>query len=352
MEKSAKEHIIYFDVIRVVACFFVIVVHVSANQLTALNPKSFDFQVSQFMNTLSLTAPAVFLMLSGALFLNPDLMNVSIKQLWGKHILRMAISYVFWSYLYTFIIWLPYYSFSLETVKAFALEFFYGVPMYHMWFIPAIISIYMVLPLLKPAFADKRRCKYFLILFFVIQILIPTILKFDFPHKNLMKIAYSRIPFLLCIGYVGYFVLGYYLSVEKISKKMRIVTYASGILGLLAAAGINGYFSVRQNASVLPLDDIFSLNGFLFASAVFVAFRHVPWKTSKYTKYVSKLSKLTFGIYLLHPIIMDFFFHKCPFLLKLPAIVWIPAIAAATFLLCTVIAWILSKIPIVNKYLM
>ena len=352
METSDKEHIIYLDILRVIACLLVILVHVSAKQLDAFSPKSFDYQISQFFNTFSIASPAIFFMLSGALFLNPASKDISIKKLWGRYILRMVVSYVFWSCLYTFIIWLPYYTFSAETVKAFILEFFKGVPMYHLWFIPAIISIYMVLPFLKPAFADTHRCRYYLGLFMVIQIFLPTLLKFDLPHGDLIQSLYMRTPYLLCIGYVGYFVLGYFLSVEKISRKTRMIIYAAGILALAAAVGVDGYLSVRQNNAVLLFNDLFALNSFLVVSAMFVAFRHIPWKKNRFTKAVTKLSKLTFGIYLLHPFIMQMLFGHCPFLLKLPAIVWIPTTTVAIFLCSTVVIWVISKIPIANKYFM
>lgn len=352
METSDKEHIIYLDILRVIACFMVIVVHVSANQLHAFQTKSFDYQVSQFFNTFSIASPAIFFMLSGALFLNPASKDIPIKKLWGRYILRMVVSYVFWSCLFTFIAWLPYYTFSAATVKAYILEFFLGVPMYHLWFIPTIVSIYMVLPFLKPAFADTHRCRYYLALFLVIQIFIPTLLKFNLPHGDLIQSLYTRIPFLLCMGHVGYFVLGYYLSVEKISRKKRMIIYAAGILSLAAAVGIDGYLSARQNNAVLLFNELFALNSFLAATAMFVAFRYIPWKKNRFTKAVAKLSKLTFGIYLIHPFFLQILFEHCTFLLKLPAIVWIPTTAVAAFLCSTVVIWILSKIPIVNKYLM
>ena len=235
-----KEHIIYLDVIRVVACFLVIVGHVSANYMDICPITSVDFQASAVYNTVSISAPAIFFMLSGALFLNPKSKDIPAKKLWSRYILRMIISYVFWSFLFTFIIWLPYYKWTLETVKLYVKEVLLGVPMYHMWFIPAIIAIYMILPLLKPAFADKSRCRYFLMLFLVIQIVVPTILKFDVPNRNILQNLYSRIPYVMCTGYLGYFVLGYYLSIEDFSKKSRHVIYALGSLGTAAACVING----------------------------------------------------------------------------------------------------------------
>lgn len=350
MKTSDKERIIYIDFIRILACLLVIGVHVSGSQLYVYSPKSFDYQVSQSVDTFCIAAPALFFMISGALFLNPDSKDISIKKLWGRYILRMAVSYFFWAFFYIFIFGLSNFTFSFETVKAYIREFFNGV-IFHLWFIPAIIAIYMVLPFLKPAFADKKRCRYYLLLFMVIQIIIPTVLKFDIPHVNLMWVLYSRIPYLLCISNVGYFVLGYFLSAEDFNRKSRTVIYALAILSFIAAVGIDGYLSVRQNSVVMLFNDLFALNSFLIASAVFVAFRYIPWKTNKITKAASKLSRLTFGIYLIHPLFMYRIFDYCAFLLKLPAILWIPVIAAATFLCGAIFTWIISKIPVANKYL-
>lgn len=351
MNAQEKKRTLYLDILRIAACFFVIVVHVSSNQLSILPPQSMDYQVSNFFNTLSITAPAIFIMISGSIFLSPAYRNIPLKKLWGKYILRMVIAYIFWCCLYTLIFWIPYYSFSLETVKLYLLEVTTSRPIYHMWYVPMIISIYIVLPLLGPAFENKARCKYFLVLYIVIQLIIPTILKFTFPHKAVLQGIYSKIPFLLCVGHVGYFVLGHYLNTEDFGKRARRVIYALGILGLVTAVGIDASLSISQNTSVLFLDDIFSINIFLFAAAVFVAFRYIPWKAGRFSNFISGLSRLTFGIYLVHVLVMNQIFKSCAFLCELPAIIWIPAIAAITFLVSTAIIWIISRIPILNKYI-
>ena len=99
------------------------------------------------------------------------------------------------------------------------------------------------------------------------------------------------------------------------------------------------------------LSDLFALNSALLAAAVYVAFRYVPWKEGRFTAFVTKLSRLTFGIYLIHPLCLSKLLEKSPFLLQMPAVLGILLTALIIFCLCAVIIWILSKIPIVNKYL-
>ena len=155
----------------------------------------------------------------------------------------------------------------------------------------------------------------------------------------------------MCIGYLGYFVLGYYLSAEDFSKRFRYIIYAISIWGSVTAFVVNGCISVSQNTKKLVLSDLFDLNSALFASAVYVAFRYIPWKMDMYVTFVVRISRLTFGIYLIHPLCLSQLLKWCPFFDQLPAAFGIPLIAAIVFSFCAVIIWCLSRIPFVNKYL-
>lgn len=342
----------YFDVIRIAACFLVIVVHVSAAPTTDCPVASFDYRVGAAYNTLSIAAPALFFMLSGALFLNPGSKKVTVKQLWGKYILRLVIAYVVWSNLFTIIICSPYYSLSWDTVLVYAKAFFISPPMYHLWFLPAMIAIYMVLPLLQAAFAEKRNCQYFLLLFLAVQVILPTIQKLEIPYVDTaLNQLYTRVPFVLCMGYVGYFVLGYYLSVEDFTGRMRKILYGLGAGGFAAAVGIEEYLSVRRNLQTPVFSDLFSLNTLFLACAVFVGARYAPWKMDKAARPLEKLSRLTFGIYLVHPLFVDLLAAKCAFLKHINMVIRIPLSAAFIFLCSAAVSWCLSKLPVVRKYL-
>lgn len=347
-----NERIIYFDIIRVLACFFVIIGHVSAYLLSIHPVESFEFQVNSVYNTIAISSPAVFLMLSGAIFLNPQSKDIPIRKLWGKYILRMVVAYVFWSYLFTFLIWLPHYTWSsLETIILYIREFFTSGPMYHMWFIHVIISIYIILPVLKPAFAEKGRCRYFLLLFLIIQIIPATVFKFNFPHQNVVENLYNRIPYIMCVGHLGYFVLGYYLSVENFNRRSRIIIYILTVSSTVIASIINGYVAVIEDTIYLPMSDLFVLSSFLIASSTFIAIRYIPWKTGRFTSCVSKLSKLTFGIYIIHPVLLGRVWEHFSFLTRIPSILGVPVIAALVFLCGAAIIWCISKIPFLNKYI-
>lgn len=349
MEKEQKERIVYLDILRIVACIFVIGVHVSANQINDTDTRSFDWQVMNLLNAVSITAPAVFIMLSGAIFLDPDF-EIPMKKLYGRHILRMAAAYAFWCCLYTLIPIVRYYDFSLETVKTFFLSVLTGTPMYHMWYVPMMIALYIIVPLLRPMAEKKNLCRYYLLLYMIVQLIIPTILKFSVPYKRIFESLYGKIPYILITGYTGYFILGRYLSKEELDRRKRYALYIAGLLAIAVSVGIDGVLAFRYKIPVLTMNDIFTINHFLFAAGVFVAFRYFPWKI-RHKRIVAGLSKLTFGIYLIHVLVMEGLFDLCPFLYSLPAIVWIPLVTLATFCVSAFLIWPISRIPVLGKYI-
>jgi surface polysaccharide O-acyltransferase-like enzyme len=350
MSKETQQRTVYLDILRVFACFFVVMVHVSAAWLEEPQIPSFHFTVSYTFNTIAIAAPAVFLALSGAVFLNPDLVtDVSPKKMWKKYILRLVVAYVVWSILYTVVKWAPYYTFSMEAVRVYVKEFFF-TPIYHLWFLPALMVIYAFLPILRPGLSDPARCRYFLILYIPFQILMPLILSFDIPGKEVISAVSGRFPYML-LGYIGYFVLGRFLDTVSIRKTGRAALYTVSVLCTALSIWYSCRESVRAGYLVGFSNTLYSLSSFLLVCAAFILFRQITCEKEGLRKAISFLAKLTFGIYLLHPMVLDFASRLLPGMMELPAIVEIPLITLCLFLLCIPIVWVLRKIPFVNRYL-
>ena len=81
----------------------------------------------------------VFLMISGALFLDPA-RRVTLRHLYGKNLLRVVVAFFVWSYVYSFarINAGPWHK-SLSLLLA-------GPS--HLWFLKAIAGLYIAVPLL------------------------------------------------------------------------------------------------------------------------------------------------------------------------------------------------------------
>ena len=63
------------------------------------------------------------------------------------------------------------------------------------------------------------------------------------------------------------------------------------------------------------------------------------------------ISKYSFGIYLVHYLIIDILRYN--FLIHMTSpnpLIWIPLIVIVTLIICLLILWVLSQIPYLNKF--
>ena len=84
----------YIDILRIIACFSVIMLHASAQAWYSLPVDSFGFKVANSYDALFRFGVPVFVMISGALFLAPE-KEPDVKKLYRHNILRLAILYIF-----------------------------------------------------------------------------------------------------------------------------------------------------------------------------------------------------------------------------------------------------------------
>ena len=153
-----EQRINFLDYLRVFAIFFVIMIHVSAQNWYKIDVNDFFWQTFNFYDSISRWSVPVFVMISGALFLNKDII---ISQIYKKYILRLMISFLVWSAFYCF---LGNRSLSLKNILN---------GEYHMWFIFMIIGLYMLSPIIREIVKNKKIMKYFLLLAFIFTFFIP-----------------------------------------------------------------------------------------------------------------------------------------------------------------------------------
>jgi len=148
-------------------------------------------------------------------------------------------------------------------------------------------------------------------------------------------------------GYIGYLVLGYYLSIKTFKFNNRQVTWALIYLFMVAIAGI-GTNLLNQNASKL---NTFFYN-YLFISTALAAAGLFLWvkesmQNLKVPNWVLITDKYSFGIYLAHIIPLNYF-H--PLISKQLGTVWvIPLASICAIIASIIITVVLRKIPF-GKY--
>lgn len=158
------------DILKILAICFVCSYHFSLNNVVFGPVDSFTF--SSFINTLFFVVNAIciplFFMVNGALLLNK---SVNIK----KHVKKCIIMvFVFILWRFVTILSISLYNgtnlsnigilYWIEGVLMFGS--FPGVDLAHFWFIPMLISLYIIYPLFSHLFlSDDKSAKHYLFLF-------------------------------------------------------------------------------------------------------------------------------------------------------------------------------------------
>lgn len=349
---NTKNRTLYFDYLRILATIAVIVIHVTATEL--LN-RSIDtyWHILNIFNGCSRFAVPVFFMISGALFLDNS-RQISIKELYAKYILRLLVAYFFWSAVYALI----YHSKSLGIFVQSVVS-----GHYHMWFVISIIGLYIITPLLRKITESRELTKYFLIislaLFLVPKFFILFSEKIPFPGSTfiseLISDFLSTMQLRFIQGYSFYFVLGHYLHTTEFSKMNRAVIYILSLLSFALTIGFSSLLSVKEQSIVQDLNANTSVNIFFEAMGVFLFAKYELSRirfSEKATTFITKVSKYTFGCYLMHVLVIDAFDR----FLHMNAVYYnpilaVPFITIMTFVIATAVSALLNHIPVLKKYI-
>ena len=198
---------IQYDLLRILAAFSVVMLHSAAQFWYDLDVRSAEWVIANSYNAVFRFGVPIFVMISGALFLDNGY-RLNLKRLYIHNILRLVILYIVWSCIYGLYDCVGH-GFSSLSYKEILREMLSG--RYHLWFIPMIVGIYVLLPILKSwvEHTDKKTLQYFLTLFFVLQICSETLRAFLKTDELQYILDLAKIE--LACGYIGYFVWGYYI---------------------------------------------------------------------------------------------------------------------------------------------
>ena len=347
------KRLFHLDALRIISSVFVIVIHICILNWYTLSPTSLSWQALNVFESISQVAVPVFFMISGALYLDEN-KEITIKEILLKRIPRLLIVYFVWSFVYLMIN--PEKSFGSSVFKLLDGHF-------HMWFIPAIIGLYLVIPFLRVIVKSETLTKYFLILsviftftiYFVAPLLEGSSVKVFSLAGEVLGMLKSKLALRMVLGYSGYFVFGYFLQKTAFSKVVRRIIYLMGISALLSTICFSYLISVHRNKATDVFYSNTSLNILIESVAIFVfakynlCFKNIGDKGAKTLTF---LSKCTFGVYLVHPVFIDIInkhFHISA--VTVNPLVAVPLYTLAVLILSFSVSALLNKIPFVKKYI-
>ena len=347
-----EKRIVYFDYLRILAVFAVVMIHVAANKWKSIAVDSYEWQILNVYDGMVRWGVAVFVMISGALFLGKE---QSLRKIYKKNVLRMFIAYVFWSSFYAAV---GYFLFhATDSVKGMLLTIIKGH--YHLWFILMIAGLYMVSPFLNRIVSDRKTAVYFVVLAFVFAFLLPQCIKIlglkYSGGANLIGKFISNMKVKMVVGYSGFYVLGYLLNTCEIKKKWRIAAYIFGLLAILFTIGATSFVSLRQHSPTSSFYDDTTVNTLLAAVAIFLFAKthfNKPVSSPKKQALLVFVSKCTFGVYLIHPFLLkaaNTWLNISP--LSFNPLASVPVLSLVIFAASLLISALLNKIPIVKTWI-
>ena len=292
------------DIIKTVAIITVLMTHISASFVILFPVSSPEFIWGNIIDSLSRIGVPLFVMVSGALFLDED-KPFDAKSFFRKHLLKMVVLLVIWSIVYGI-----FYS-MVSGVGILDYIFNFAGTLYpHIWYMYMIIGLYLITPVLR-LFVKRENSKY--ILYFIILSVcgnfIPSFLGI---FKNIFGFTVanysSRLYLNFASGYTTYFLLGWYITNVDIKKKAKNILIGLGGMGLILMIVLTQAFESSIPASYQFTYDSLSILPFVYSLGSFLLLYRKE-NTQKNRRAFRFISKYTFGIYMLHIIFLEIFMN-------------------------------------------
>lgn len=352
MGRTIDGRLAYADLLRAIATIAVILLHLSGGWMGSVGVNTSAWAVFNTYDGLVRWCVPVFVMLSGMFLLDPKK-----SERWSVlalRILRIFVALVVWGAVYALADHVAGGGgLSWAGVRSALWSAALGNTHYHLWFLYMIIGLYLITPILRAFVRGASRADFhwFFLLTFTVAFLLPTLLKFR-PSQTL-SLYLGRLDIHLVLGYVGYFVAGYYLKHFTLGRIAEALIYVLGAAG--AFVTVWGTSVLSRNAGGLndALYGYMTPNVACMAVAVFVLFRYVLGVSDERDRRrrMSGVAKVSFGVYLVHDLFIMLLRYLDISTLSFAPALSVPLLGAVVFLLSLAVAWLLSKIPFVGPYL-
>ncbi|MBO6208683.1 MAG: acyltransferase [Lachnospiraceae bacterium] len=354
-----------FDRLRVFACILVVLVHVSAQGISASAVDSAAFAFCQCCNILAFSGVSIFVMMSGALALRPG-KETPVRDVVVKRFLFFLGLYFLWKGIYlVFDLLRAGQGVSGSGLKQLVLDLIGGRGFYHLWYLPMIAFLSLLVPLLRQGVQKKEVCLLYLVPFVVLALLFPTLFYFEFPFKYLLMDFLGQFETEYFLGYLGYFILGHFLYQWKEDQtgRKRIALMIAGVVALICGC----IFGVQRSRA----DGVFfdgyssplSFTNLLTSSAIFVFFLQNqgdenqgdgPCGSAAGAKKKPQgpspwFSELTLGIYLIHPMVIEILKDCGMFIMGDIAAVTVPLYVVIVTVVSAAVVFLFKKVTAMIK---
>lgn len=333
---SSIDRNLSFSWLRVLGTIAVIALHVlfSGAGIHEDNISDSQYIVTEMIVSLTMWAVPIFLMVSGALLLDPA-REITIAKILRKYLKRVLVALVICSVLFRIIdIVMDGEPFTFFNLMGALEDLFMGDGWSHLWYLYLLVGIYLCLPFFRmiARHLDRSSAILLLVLSLVFLSILPTLEGFE---------LYSAFYIPVQTIYPFYFFLGYILKQKILIKSNSDHTFSSVsvrsesttattstadsqardalpnisdcrvnsqaawallIIGMLLSLLFSwmSYQSGFENFSVFR--NYYALPVIMQSVGIFMLF--MKWKPAKLSGIVALIDSQSFGIYLLHMILV------------------------------------------------
>ena len=336
-----KSRLVWIDSLRIISIWGTILIHVSAQGWRESEALRWQFSLWQIL--VHFCVP-VFFMLSGTMMLQ-NIKESNSPGLYIKtHIFHLVKIYVFWNSLYALAALWGTGKVNIHAALKIATE-----GHYHLWFLWALVGLYIITPLLDFAY-DKKKCQLFILLFAVFGIFLNygvSVLKIPF----LIQIN-QQIVFSFATQYVGYYVLGYYLYRWPPSYYQRLLLQIMGIIAVCLCEIITLWDSIRTGQTQTQHAQYLAPYTFFISISVYVTAQQASAFLER-RKWISLVAWAVQGIYVIHDLVFRaigvqrlgaFYDDVLP-------LISVPMVTTIVFLICFIICLVIKKISFLKGFL-
>ena len=219
----------------------------------------------------------------------------------------------------------------------------------HLWFMYPLISLYLFIPIISP-WLEKATAKEerFFIGLFALSTCMPYLNRwFGEVWGQCFWNEYHMLWYFS--GYLGYLVLAHYIRVYLTWNRSTRLSVGTVLMVVGAALTIYSFYvqAVPGETLTTPVIEIgwafCTINCVLLTAGTFLMFSCIERATPP--RLVTEMSKLSYGIYLMHIFWLGLWVTVFKHTLGLPTVAAIPCIAVTTFVCCLVTAKLISYLP-------
>ncbi|VBB46110.1 Acyltransferase 3 [uncultured Paludibacter sp.] len=341
-----KAHIAWLDTLRTIAILGVILIHICSPIVNMSFGKDFQYWwIGDFLMSATRYAVPVFLMLSGATLLSKE---YKLGEFYKRRFFRVFVPLLFWMIVY----WIFRYTslparmqpHGFENIVRWAINLFLteGVSK-HLWYVYMIVFIYLIIPFLgKFIRSVDRSIIVQLILIWLTLTIISNHHSMN-PYRwdgNYLDKFYGY--FLYC----GYLILGYYIyTYVHVSENNRFIYIFLFMLTVIICAYFAYSRSIKTGRLNLNIYRYLSLTTILQSTCIFTIVKTVRFKKKFHLWFQKTVSDYSFGIYLVHIMILGIFFRHGIFWTMAHPLISVPVVFLLTLITSFIIIFVLRKIP-------